>query len=319
MRGPCALLLLNLLLTLSCTPSEYEYCASPIDISADGTSLAVPERSALDPDVVLVDGSFVVYLGSVILGDGALYRTVSTDGVQWTEPVRVFNAYDATVVFHDGQYLMLYTSDFDDGEVIGPRTRFGLATSPDGIEWSDNGIVFSGPAEGDDENTPALEIEGLYRPLLWVENDEFHLLYVGFEPRYVEDMGYSVQVLGYAKGPDLAQLAHVRWLHVPERCLDGGSSEFLVFQRVRAGCVGCGAVHGFITRMRDCESDQSRHELIFPEESQTASRIVIDVASDQGVVVSYPSTSVSFEGSYAEGATTTLRLRRSLFGCEMLE
>jgi hypothetical protein len=268
---------------------------------------------------VLVDGSFVVYLGSVILGDGALYRTVSADGVQWTEPMRVFDAYNATVVFDDGQYLMLYTSDFDGGEVIGPRTRFGLATSPDGIEWSDQGIVFSGPAEGEDENTPALEIEELHRPLLWVENDEFHLLYVGLEHRSVEDMGYVVQVLGYAKGPDLAQLEHVRWLHVPERCPDGDSSEFRVFQRVRAGCVGCGAVHGFITEMRDCESDQSWHALIFPDESQAVSRSVVDVASDEGVAVSYSTTTVSFEGSYAEGARTTLRLRRSLVGCELLE
>lgn len=319
MKRRSAILLPYLLVPLSCTPGPDDPCSSGLADAVDGTSISIPERSAFDPDVVIEDDAYVLYLGSVILGDGGLYRTTSADGVQWTEPTRVFEAYDASVVRHNGEYQMVYTTRFQgEGEVIGPRTRFGHAVSEDGIEWSDNGVVFAGPGEGQEGDTP-LAVEEIHRPLLWVEDDEYHLLYLGYEARAIEDIGYAVQVLGYAKGPELAQLKHVAWLKVPERCVDGDSAELTLFQRVRAGCQGCGAVHGFIAKVGDCGGGDPHHELIYPVESDVATQTVDDVASEQGVAITYLASTVSFEGSYADGAKTTLRIRSSMFGCDILE
>jgi len=319
MKRRPAILLPCLLLPLSCTSGPDDPCSSGLAATAHGTSISISERSAFDPDVLIDDDGYVLYLGSVIVGDGGLYRTTSADGVQWTEPTRVFEAYEASVVRHNGEYQMVYTTRFQgEGEVIGPRTQFGHAVSADGIEWSDKGVVFAGPGEGQEGDTP-LAVEAIHRPLLWFEDDEYHLLYLGYETRAVEDMGYSVQILGYATGPELAQLKHVAWLKVPERCADGDSAEFLLFQRVRAGCPGCGAVHGFIAKVGDCEGGDPRYELIYPVESDVATQTVDDVAPEHGVAITYLASTVSFEGSYADGATTTLRIRSSLFGCDILE
>ena len=109
------------------------------------------------PAVVNNNGSFLMIFQGTGSGT-ALGLATSTDGVHWAQHsgavftgAGVVSAYvPGSLLYVGGQYLLFYTVD---GGV-------GSMTSPDGVNWTDNGAVFSPNGNGVTFSRPAVIYDG---------------------------------------------------------------------------------------------------------------------------------------------------------------
>lgn len=137
------------------TPDDYYYYIG-LATSTDGVSWSVyptpvvsPSGNAYRaayPDVISLNGEFVMWYGSYDGTSYTIYRTTSSDGVAWSAGTQVLGtdldggvvywSWDASVLWTGAEYRMWYTSSSP-----GNPGMIRYATSPDGVTWTRLGIV----------------------------------------------------------------------------------------------------------------------------------------------------------------------------------
>ena len=128
--------------------------SAPVVQAASGAWDATEVRY---PAVINNNGSFLMIFQGTGTGT-ALGLATSTDGMHWTQHsgavftgAGVVSAYvPGSLLYVSGQYLLFYTAD---GAV-------GSMTSPDGVNWTDNGAVFAPNGNGVTFSRPAVTYDG---------------------------------------------------------------------------------------------------------------------------------------------------------------
>ena len=174
-------------------------------------------------DVVVVDGTYHMFFTGTTTAfwvDHAIGHATSLDGISWTmdpsNPVMTpvaegdwdVTSFASLAVIHDGtEFLMCYGGVDPNG-----YGQTGLATSPDGVNWSrypGNPVFETGPVGSYDE--------GLVFPgTILVQGGLFHMWYSALETPTppTADQGS----IGYATSPD-----GVTWTKHPSPVLETGS------------------------------------------------------------------------------------------------
>jgi predicted GH43/DUF377 family glycosyl hydrolase len=128
------------------------------------------------PDVLFHQGTyFMWYGGNGLDGRDRIHLATSTDGIDWKKHGVVFDVSsvnhlnDPSVVYVDGQFYMYLTV-----APTGVKDQIWLATSKDGFEWQNAGVVLSG-----DASISSWDSCIVGRPSVIHENGEFKMWYDG--------------------------------------------------------------------------------------------------------------------------------------------
>lgn len=236
----------------ACEPTIAGDCGLP-DLSSLRTGvISIPERSAFAPDVHRErSGGLVAFVPSVIFGDGAVYRSTSGDGLDWSEPARVldqehsfgdFGVLDAFVFqIADGPFVALYATTRNEA----PSYVFGVATSDDGESFAKSHVGFFGSNTlGQDGNS--LDGQEIHNPSVWFDGTTYHLYYSGFAGRIIDgDLGYTVASIGHAVAVDGLNYTFESWIYESEPCGEGEvatSMDMVLFGRSACPCDTAGVV-----------------------------------------------------------------------------
>lgn len=137
------------------TPDDYGYAiylatsTNGLNWTADPTPVVTPSGTAYRaayPAVLYLNGEFQMWYGSYDGTAYTIYHATSTDGVTWSSGTQVLGTedvgglqywpWDASVLWTGSQYLMWYTASYP-----GYPGTIRFATSPDGVNWTRQGIV----------------------------------------------------------------------------------------------------------------------------------------------------------------------------------
>lgn len=167
-----ALSALFLILSLSCASNAAERVISSF---AKSTEAPHGRGNLYAPDILKHRGEFLMYFGGQGKdGHDRIHLATSTDGKDWEQegvvlaPEGVNHVNDPSVVSVHGVLYMFYTL-----AGTGVTDSMGLATSTDGLEWSDRGAVFA-PSP-----SPAWDSLLVGRPSVMHDGERFHLWYDG--------------------------------------------------------------------------------------------------------------------------------------------
>ena len=163
---------LFLVLSLSCASNAAERVISSF---AESTEAPHGSGNLYAPDILKHRGEFLMFFGGQGKdGHDRIHLATSKDGKDWEQagvvfaPEGVNHVNDPSVVPVDGVLYMFYTLAGS-----GVTDSIGLATSTDGLQWSDRGAVFApSPA-------PAWDSLLVGRPSVMHDGDRFHLWYDG--------------------------------------------------------------------------------------------------------------------------------------------
>lgn len=141
------------------------------------TELAPHRRGNMyAPDVMFHEGTyFMWYGGNGLDGRDRIHLATSEDGINWKKHGVVFDVSgvnhvnDPSVVYVDGQFYMYLTV-----APTGVKDQIWLATSKDGFEWQNGGVVLYG-----DANVSSWDACIVGRPSVIHENGEFRMWYDG--------------------------------------------------------------------------------------------------------------------------------------------
>lgn len=168
-RLACPLLLLSALGSAS--------AASPLVLQAEGDwELAPHQRGNVYAPEIAADGPLLrlYYGGQGTDGHDRILLAEKQESGSWSRRGVVFSredfnhVNDPSVVRAGDCWHLFYT-----GAREGVTDAIGLATSPDGVKWKDQGIVFSPPAP------PAWDSLSVGRPSVWHDGRRFWLWYDG--------------------------------------------------------------------------------------------------------------------------------------------
>ncbi|MFA7407380.1 MAG: hypothetical protein WCY93_06015 [Anaerolineaceae bacterium] len=136
----------------------------------------------VDPASVVLNGKIYLYYSALGDGPDSLALAISDDGINFqkqAEPVLIGRAPE--VVKHNGLIYLFYSMDGDKGGY-----EFHLATSSDGINFKEEGVVFSPSDSGWDSLS-------VVTPRIFCENDIFLMAYAGDdnEKDYPTNFGFA--------------------------------------------------------------------------------------------------------------------------------
>ncbi len=128
------------------------------------------------PEVLFHQGTyFMWYGGNGLDGRDRIHLATSSNGIDWNKHGVVFDVSsvnhlnDPSVVYVDGQFYMYLTV-----APTGVKDQIWLATSKDGFEWQNAGVVLAGDGSGSSWDSCIVG-----RPSVIYENNEFKMWYDG--------------------------------------------------------------------------------------------------------------------------------------------
>lgn len=279
-------------------------CAALRGPSTPRAVLRIAGRSAFSPDVHATAGGLVAWVPSVIFGDGGLYRAESTDGLAWSDPERVFG--ERGRVLQRGGESLLYYGRWE-GTGPSPFQRIGLARSPDGRSFADEGIVWSGSGELGEDGA-SLEHE-LTDPVAFDDGARVHLYFTAYADRFDSDMGYTISSVGHAVSSDGANFEPAPWPFPARACVDAPRRAedwewFEVQAAVRPACAGCdGGALWLVLLGHRC--DGTAGSFLTRTEDGTTFREPVPIAlpTAPGTLLAGDGDALFLFGAYAEQST----------------
>ncbi|MBM3217030.1 choice-of-anchor D domain-containing protein, partial [Candidatus Poribacteria bacterium] len=199
--------------------SDIRYATSPDGISWTDNGFAVPRGDVTPqwvdtPAVIIDDGVYKMWYGggTTAGGYGIVCYATSTDGVTWTKyasnPVFTKSGsemHSGSVIKDGSTYKLWYHAYFG-----GSDPYIGYATSPDGISWTDQGVVLDQGSSG------ATDTNSVGEPSVLKRNGQYEMWYAGVNASNVQTINYATSGDGvtwtkYASNPVLGVGASGSW------------------------------------------------------------------------------------------------------------
>ncbi|MEZ4458968.1 MAG: hypothetical protein R3E66_04430 [bacterium] len=205
------------------------------------TSVAVvdlPDGRPINAEVFEDGSGYVLLANQLVFGAGRtpVLRYESSDGVNFTTSTEIAGSdhwRSPSIVNHKGTWFMFYRSSLWDSGL--DYDTIGLATSVDGLQWTDQGVVVDGVGDAIPGATTLTE------PRVWHDGLRFHLYVTAWNEVTIEDMTGAVWSIAHAVSEDGMAFSQVDVPFAARPCeaaspTTSGFEQFAVGGIVRSVC-----------------------------------------------------------------------------------
>lgn len=204
---------------------ECEFEWAP-DAQSGAVVVEIEDRNLYNAHVIRDGCGMTMWAEAIKPHDFQVHRFESGDGFHWSEGTPItFDSGDIpggspyVLKNQEGNYVMWYVTGEDMNKPVGTKNEVGMATSFDGIEWQDDGIVYSGSGQEADNLL-------MDNPTVWYDGEQYHLIYTGWRDYLVSDVGIKLFSILHAKSVDGTNFEFNSILFQSEACQGGTPYEF---------------------------------------------------------------------------------------------
>ena len=208
---------------------ECEFKWAP-DAQSGAFVIEIEDRDVFNAHVIREGCGMTMWADAVKTNDAKIFRFESEDGFHWSEGAPISFSSGNTpggrpyvIKKQDGSYIMWYHTGVDMNQPIGTRNDIGMATSFDGIEWYDEGIVYSGSGQEADDFV-------VENPTVWYDGEIYHLIYCGLREYLVIDVVIYPSSILHATSVDGTNFEFNTILFQSEACQGGSPTDYSQWQ-----------------------------------------------------------------------------------------